>query len=214
MKAELIDISECKKSFDIEIPQDVVDSEITRIARELARRAKVPGFRPGKAPPPVVKARYREEIVSEMVQHLLPKYFQEAVHERNLDIIEAPQYETIDYASGQPLRFKAIFEVYPQLDISNYTDIPAQEISTAVTAPEVEASLKKLQEDMSELTPAEEERPLREGDFAEISFHGRSTGEGSELEEPIVSDKAVVEIGGRTTLKEFTDNLLGASPNE
>jgi len=214
MKAELIDISECKKSFAIEVPQDIVDGEIGRIARDLARRAKVPGFRPGKAPPPVVKARYREEIVSEMMQHLLPKYFQEAVQERNLDIVDAPQYENIDYANGQPLRFNAVFEVFPELNISNYTSVPAQEISTEVAESEVEASLKKLQEDMSELAPAEEERSLKEGDFAEISFHGQTVSEGNERREPIVSDKAVVELGGRTTLREFTENLLGARPNE
>jgi trigger factor len=213
MKAELTDISQCKKSFEIEVPQDVVDNEIARISRDLARRAKVPGFRPGKAPATVVRARYREEIVSEMMQHLLPKYFREAAEGRNLDLVDIPQYEDIDYASGQPLRFKAVFEVYPRLEISNYTGVPAEEISSDVSQEDVEASLKKLQEDMSELTPVEESRPLREGDFADITFNGISGGD-AEPKQPIVSDKAVVEIGGRNTLKEFTENLLGANPNE
>src|SRR5262245_23155214 len=132
MKAELTDISECKKSFDIEVPQDVVDSEITTIAREFARRARVPGFRPGKAPVPVVKTRYREEITSEMMQHLLPKYFSEAVKEQALDIVENPHYESVDYNAGQPLKFRVVFEVYPQLNISNYRGVPAEEISTVV----------------------------------------------------------------------------------
>ena len=213
MKAELTDISECRKSFDIEIPQDVVDNEISRIASQLARRAKVPGFRPGHAPAPVVKARYRDEILSEMMQHLLPRYFQEAIEERSLDIVDAPQYEDIDYNSGQPLRFKALFEVYPQLNISNYKGVPAEEAAIFVTDEDIDAQLKKLQEDMSELAPVETDRPLQQGDFADIGFSGRSVVE-AEPGEPIMSDKAVVEIGGRTTLKEFTDNLLGAKPNE
>ena len=87
MKAELIDVSETKKNLDIEIPQDAVDKEITHIAQEFAKRARVPGFRPGKAPVGVVKTRYRDEIVSEMMQHLLPKYFDNAVDERKLEIV-------------------------------------------------------------------------------------------------------------------------------
>jgi len=150
MKAELIDVSECKKNLEIEIPHEAVDAEITHIAQEFARKARVPGFRPGKAPIGVVKNRYRDEILSEMMQHLLPKYFGAAVEDRKLDIVDTPHFEGIDYNAGQPLKFKAIFEVYPQLNISNYIGIPVQETSTEVQESEVEASLKKLQEDMAE----------------------------------------------------------------
>src|SRR5919198_438696 len=156
MKAELIDVSETKKNLDIEIPQEVVDEEIAHIAQEFARRARVPGFRPGKAPIGVVKTRFRDEIVSEMMQHLMPKYFGNAVDERKLDIVQAPQFESVDYNSGKPLRFKAVFEVYPKLNITNYEGIPVQEVSSKVEEAEIEASLKKLQEDMAELAPVEE----------------------------------------------------------
>src|SRR5439155_14118650 len=143
MKVELIDLSECKKNLDIEIPQEVVDAEITHIAQELARRARVPGFRPGKAPVAVVKTRFRDEIVSEMMQHLMPKYFGDAIDERKLDIVQAPHFESVDYNSGKPLRFRAVFEVYPTLDISNYEGIPVQTIPSKVEDAEVDSSLKK-----------------------------------------------------------------------
>jgi trigger factor len=211
MKAELIDVSECKKNLAIEIPQEVVDQEITHIAQELARRARVPGFRPGKAPIGVVKTRFRDEILSEMMQHLMPKYVGNAIEERKLEIVHAPRFESVDYAPGQPLRFKAVFEVYPNLDISNYDGIPVQEVSSKVEDSEVDAALKKLQEEMAELVPVEEDRPIKEGDFAEISFSAAV--EGSE-EPPVTGQKAVAEIGGRNTLKEFSDNLLGAKVNE
>ena len=211
MKAELIDVSSCKKNLDIEIPQEVVDQEITQIAQEFARRAKVPGFRPGKAPIGVVKTRYREEIVSEMMQHLMPKYVGNAIEERKLPIVQPPSFESIDYTPGRPLRFKAVFEVFPDLNITNYEGIPTQEVSVKVEDSEIEASLKKLQEDMAELNPVEEDRPLKEGDFAEISFSGAI--EGSE-DPPVTGQKAVAEIGGRTTLKEFSENLLGAKAGE
>jgi len=211
MKVELTDISECKKSLDFEVPQDVVDHEIGHIAQEFARKAKVPGFRPGKAPVAVIKTRYKEEIVSEVMQHILPRSFSEAVKERNLDLVADPSFENIDYTIGAPLKFRAVFEVYPHLNVSNYTGIPAQEATVSVDDSEIETTLKKLQEDMSELTPVDDDRPIRESDFAEISFQGIIRG--SE-EEPIAADKAVVEIGGASTLKEFTENLLGAKQND
>ncbi len=109
------------------------------------------------------------------------------------------------------LRFKAVFEVYPHLNVTNYEGIPVDEVSVNVDDSEVEASLKKLQEDMAELSPVEEDRPVEEGDFAEISYTGTITG--SE-EPPITGQKAVAEIGGKTTVKEFTENLVGAKVNE
>ena len=211
MTAELADISDCKKTLDIEIPQDVVDAEITHIAQDFARKARVPGFRPGKAPIGVVKTRYREEIVSEMMQHLMPKYFGDAIDERKLDIVKAPHFESVDYAIGRALRFKAVFEVYPKLDITNYAGIPVDEAPTTIEESEVEAALKKLQEDMAELVPVEEDRAIREGDFVEISFSGTMA---DSDQPPITADKAVCEVGGRTTLKEFTENLLGTKVND
>jgi trigger factor len=210
MKAELIDISACRKSFDIEVPEDVVDHEITHIAKEYMKRARVPGFRPGKAPIAVVKTRYKDEILSEMVQHLLPRYFSDAVKEKALDPVDAPEYDAIEYDNGKPLKFKAVFEVYPELNISNYKGIPATPAAVEVSDTDIDATVKKLQEDMSELTPVEEERPAKEADFADISFSGTVAGE----EQPLFTDKATVELGGETTLKEFTENLTGAAVNE
>jgi trigger factor len=215
MKSELSDISTCKKILDIEVPQEIVDSEITEIAKTYARKARVPGFRPGKAPLPVVKSRFREEIASEMLKHLLPKYFSEAAAERKLDLVDTPNFDSVDYASGQPLKFKAVFEVYPQLNISNYTGIPAKTAATAVDDLEVDATLAKLQQDNAELVPVEEDRAIQEGDFVEINFTGIVQGEGApENVEALSAEKAVVEVGGPKTLKEFTENLLGAKVNE
>jgi len=211
MKVELTDISECKKSLDFEIPQDVVDHEIGHVAQEFARKAKVPGFRPGKAPVAVIKTRYKDEIASEVMQHILPRSFSEAVKERNLDLVADPSFENIDFSSGAPLKFKAVFEIYPHLSITNYVGIPSQKKHAIVEESEIDATIKKLQDDMSELTPVEEDRPIRESDFAEISFHGVVEGE---EEQPIVTDKAVVEIGGPSTLKEFTENLTGLKQND
>ena len=207
MKADLVDISECKKNLDIEIPQDVVDQEITSIAREYSRQVRVPGFRPGRAPLGIIKTRYREEILGKAFQNLIPKYFTEAARERKLALADEPRFENIDYSTGQPLRFKAAFEVYPQIDITNYSDIPIEEVAAGVEDSDVDTAIGRLREDFAELRPVEPEREIRQGDLVEISFRGRVL---DADEPPIVSEKSMCEIGGRTTLEEFTHNLLGA----
>jgi trigger factor len=133
------------------------------------------------------------------------------VEERKLDIVHTPSFEKIDYSNGQPLRFKAVFEVYPELDISNYLGVPMEPISVDVTDAEVENALKQLQEEGAEMVPLEEDRPIKEGDFAEITFQGTLP---DPEEAPIAAEKVMCEVGGRTTLKEFTENLLGAKSGE
>ena len=218
MKRALTDISTVRKRLDIEIPQEVVDEEITKIAREIGRRARVPGFRPGKAPLGVVRNRYRDDILSETCQNLLPRYFADAAREEGLAVVDAPAYEEIDHGPGKPLRFTATFEVYPALDITNHSNIPIEAVPTEVTEDEVDQALERLVGEHSEMTPVEEDRPARAGDFVEITFRGslvgdEAAGEGSP-EEPFSGEKALCEIGGATTISEFTENLTGARAGE
>ena len=211
MKAELTDITTVKKRLDIEIAQDVVDGEVTSIAREFKRQAKVPGFRPGKAPIAVVKNRYRDEIRSEVLQKLLPKYFSEAAKDQNLDVVHTPGFEGVEYSTGQALRFKAVFEVYPRLDITNHSEIPVEEIATEVVDSDIDAALARIIEEHSEMTPVDEDREVGEGDFVEITFNGSVEGD---EETDLSAEKVLCEIGGATTLKEFTDNLTGTRAGE
>ena len=97
--------------------------------------------------------------------------------EKDLDIVDEPQYESVDYDNGKPVKFKALFEVYPELNLTNYTGIPAEAVSDDVQDSDVEATLKKLQEDMSELSPLEEGRASEgrrfRGDFVHRNGSGR-----------------------------------------
>lgn len=215
MTHQLTDISPVRKRLEIEIPQEVVDEEITRIAREIGRRARVPGFRPGKAPLGVVKNRYKDDILSETCQHLLPRYFGEAAQNEGLHVVDQPMYDDIDHGKDKPLRFSATFEVYPVLDVTNHVGIPLEAVPTEVTDEEVDAALDRLIEEHSEMQPVEEDRAVAPGDFAEISFTGDLKAEGEEGEpEPLSGEKALCEIGAETTVEEFTENLTGARVGE
>ncbi len=212
MKAELTDISTVKKRFEIEIPEHIVTDEITAVARKFAKQARVPGFRPGKAPLGVIKTRYRDDIISEMYQHLLPHYFSDAVREKNLSVVDSPEFQEVVYSKGAPLHFKAVFEIYPTLDITNHADIPIEEVATEVTEEEVDATLERMVEERAEMTPVAEDRAVGEGDFVEISFTGTLEGEADD--DALAAEKALCEIGGNTTIKEFTENLTGARAGE
>jgi trigger factor len=216
MKVELTDISAVKKRLDIEIPQDVVSEEITNIAREFAKRARVPGFRPGRAPLGVVRNRYRDDIVAEMYQHLLPKYFSDAVQEKSLEVVGASTtFEPPEYSSGQALSFQVGFEVFPAIEIDNYSDIPVEEVPTEITDDEIDKYFDQMLEERAEMTPVDEDRALQAGDFAEITFSGSLVGgAGDGQHEDLSGEKALCEIGGPTTVKEFTENLSGARVGE
>jgi trigger factor len=208
MKSELTHVSGCRSSLDIEIPADVIDGEVSEIARDLAKHARVPGFRPGKTPIGVVKSRYREEILGRMMNRVLPRNFIDAIEERRLAVVEGSEhFDESGYTAGEPFKFRVTFEIYPELSITNYTGIPVEEVSVKVEESEIDEQLKRIQNDSAELIPVEEDRPIKEGDFVEISFHGPSA-------EAITSGPAQVEVGGKTTLPEFTQNLLGKRPND
>jgi trigger factor len=215
MTYQLTDISAVRKRLEIEIPQEVVDEEITRIAREIGRRARVPGFRPGKAPIGIVKNRYRDDILSETCQHLLPRYFSEAAQSEGLHVVDQPTYDDIDHGKDKPLKFSASFEVYPVLDVTNHVGIPIESVPTEVTDEEVEAALDRMIEEHSEMQPVEEDRGVESGDFAEITFTGVLKAEGTgDEEEPLSGEKALCEVGAPSTVDEFTANLTGARVGE
>lgn len=220
----LTDISDVRKTIEVEVPADVVAAEITSIAREFARRARIPGFRPGKAPIGLVKSHYRDDILAETYQHLLPRYFSDAVREKALDLVDSPTFEKVDYASGEPLRFTAAFEVYPVVRIDNYNEIPVEEIPIGVEDNEVDEYLENVRQERAEMVSIDEERPVGVGDFAEISFRGTvehgpgdddgDNGNAGHAHEDFVQEKALCEIGGESTVAEFTENLTGASAGE
>src|SRR5204863_3648561 len=99
----------------IEIAADVVQREAETVAKEYARVARVPGFRPGHAPPTVVRRRYRDEIRKEVVQTLVPKFFRDAVKGQNWSVVGQPSFQDLQLEDDQPLTCKPTLAVYPEL---------------------------------------------------------------------------------------------------
>src|ERR1700716_3722457 len=116
MKTEFVDVNETRKNLRVEIPTDIVNAEIDRIAKDYSRKARIPGFRPGKAPARVIKQRYRDQILHDVAHDLIPRAIDEALRERGMEGVDSPDVRDVTVDEGQPLTFTASFDTVPTFE--------------------------------------------------------------------------------------------------
>jgi trigger factor len=203
----------CQRELSIEIPADVVKAETDALVNRYTKLVRIPGFRNGKAPASIVRQRYAEEIKSEVVEALVPRYFREEATRQNLAPISQPRVTDLHIHEGEPLRFKASFEILPEFTVAPYDDIKIETLQTNVSEEEVETSLNNLRQQQATYSPVEEERPLADSDFAVVGFKGTPKDAESDAK-PVEVDEIMVEIGGENTIPEFSDNLRGTKAGE
>jgi trigger factor len=196
--------------LEIEIPPEVVREKLQAIAVQFQRHARLPGFRPGKAPLSLVRQRFQEDIRSQLLQELVPQYVVAGAKRNNWDAVGNPSVTDVEYAEDAPLRFKATLEVMPEIALQDYRGLTVAVEEPEVSEEEVTATLKQLQGQSATYVNVEP-RPLQEGDFASISVQGVSPGSGSP---PVELKEVLCEIGGADTVSEFTENLRGAQLGE
>ena len=203
----------CQRELSIEIPADVVKAETDNLVSRYQKLANIPGFRKGKVPGAIVRQRFAEEIKSDVVEALVPRYFRDEAKKQNLSPVSQPRVTDLHIHEGEPLRFKASFEVMPDFQVAPYEDIRVTTLDTNVSDEEVEKALNNLRDQQATFTAVEEDRPLQEGDFAVASFKGTPK-ETDADSKPVEVDEIMVEIGGQNTIPEFTENLRGVKPGE
>src|SRR5690348_16813891 len=123
MKTELVDVNDTRKNLRVEIPHDIVDAEIDRVARDYSRKARIPGFRPGKAPARVIKQRYKDQILHDVVHDLIPRAVDDALRERGVEAIDTPDIRDVIVEEGQPLTFTASFDTVPAFEPGEYSTL-------------------------------------------------------------------------------------------
>jgi trigger factor len=203
----------CKREIAVAVPAEVVTAETDAVMARYQRLARVPGFRKGKVPASIVRQRFGDEIKSEIVEALVPRYFREETQKQNLNPVSQPRVTDVQLNQGEPLTFKASFEILPEFKVAAYDDIRIEKFPTEVTEEEVERALDNLRQQQATYSPVEEERALADGDFAVVSFKG--TPQNGEADaKPVEVDEVMVEIGGADTIPEFTEHLRGAKPGE
>jgi len=202
--------NDCTREIEVEIPADIVARETSGVIERFQKHARLPGFRTGKVPASVVRQRFPEDIRSEVVEALVPRYFRQEVEKRGLQPVSQPRVSDLHLADGEPLRFKASFEVMPEILVSGYEELRAEKADINVSDQEVEEALGRLREQQATYS-AVDDRELRNGDFAQVALVGRPQ---SDEGKPVTMDDVVVEIGGANTVRDFSDNLRGARPGE
>jgi trigger factor len=210
---------ECTREVEIEIPADEVARNFQAVTKRYKRMARIPGFRSGKVPESLIRGRFAEQIRQDVMEAVLPEHFRTAIAERKLKPISQPQVTDIHLEDGKPLRFKAAFEVLPDFSIDGYQQVKVEKPSTELTDAEVDAELARIRDSRSTMEPVTEERPLADGDFAQISFtgivqpaEGEAQNEGTpEAQQPITGQDVIVQVGGPNTLDSFNAALRGSS---
>ena len=230
----------CKREISVEIPADVVAKHQEALVQQYSKQARIPGFRKGKVPASMVRNRFSSEITSDVVEHLVPQYFREAVVKGGYRPVSQPHIYGLEFTPGEPIKFKAAFEVLPEFDLGDYKAIKVERPDVTVTDEQVDHELALLQEKQASFDPVDEERGAEKGEFVQVSFEARAKNfaddepeaEAAEAEaagaakdaatenpeqkdaQPVQMEEVLVEIGGANTIPEFTKNLAGAKAGE
>jgi trigger factor len=199
----------CKREIELEIPAENVTKATEKVARDLARVARIPGFRPGKAPVTLIRRRFAGDIQGEVLQSLVPEYLEKALDEKNLVPVTRPEVDKVEFKEGEPLKFRAVFEVLPEFELGEYKGLEIQVDAVEAGEAQVDKVVEEMRERAATFVPVEG-RAAKDGDFALIKLSGMPEGGG----EPVEADNIMCHIGAEETLESFTENLRGANPGE
>jgi trigger factor len=207
--------SATKREIQVEIPVEDVNRQTDTLIQKYQKMARIPGFRRGHVPASIIRQRFSEEIKTDMVEALIPRFFRQEAERLSLHPVSQPRVTDLHLHEGEPLRFKAAFEVLPEIKLEGYKELRADKPEIAVSEADVEQALADLRERHASFNPVEG-RTLADGDFAQVSLDGNpKTGEAkSEEGQPVHMDEVLVEIAGKDTMPEFTEHLRGSSAGD
>ncbi|PYV65002.1 MAG: trigger factor [Acidobacteria bacterium] len=205
-------INETKREIEIQVPSEEVSRETDVLIQKYQKLARIPGFRKGHVPASIIRQRFSQDIQNDVIDSLVPKYFRKETERLGLMPVSQPRVTDLHAHEGEGLHFKASFEVMPAIQVEGYKELRAEHPEITVTDQEVEDSLKALQEQKAAFAPIED-RAIAEGDYAQVSLDGTPK-EDEAGTKPVHMDDVLVEIGGKNTMPEFTQNLAGATAGE
>jgi trigger factor len=186
-----------------------VETEVGRVVEKVKQRARLPGFRPGKTPNSIIRKQYAAEIRQQVLESLIPKYLQKRFEAEDIKVVGRPDITDVHFHEGEPLRFTAEFEVYPDIDLGDYKALRVPYHDPEITDEDVNKRIEELQDQKADYINVDP-RPLEEGDFAVVTLNSLSGVEGP----PIKQDELMLQMGGADTLPAFSENLRGMTPGE
>jgi trigger factor len=202
----MTDATTCRRELELEIPAEDVTKETEKVAKEFAKMARVPGFRPGKAPIALIKRKFADDIKGEVLQTLVPGRVEKAVTEAKLTPVSQPQVEKLEFNEGQPLKFTASFEVLPEFELGSYKNLEIEMPEMNLSDDDVTKTLTEMQQRAATFAPVEG-RVVENDDYVQVKLLGTPEGGG----EPLQADSVLCHVGAEETMEPFNENLRGAN---
>ncbi len=219
MKVEVETQPHCVATLKIELPPSEVSKEWDAIADSFAAHARIPGYRPGKAPKRVIEAKFRKDIQDELTKKLVSKSYHQAIEQENLRVVSLTNLEDVEFGEDRSMRFRATVVTAPEFELPEYKGIPLQLPDTKVTEAEIEAAVERLREQSADFVDVPE-RGLEMEDFAVLDFAGAVEGKPIAELAPNASrnlqggKKFWLRLAPDNFLPGFAEQLLGLKPNE
>lgn len=198
----------CKHEIEISVPVDEIARETERVVANIQQKVKLPGFRPGKVPTNLIRTKFAKQVREDVIESLLPKYFQKKVEEEDLQVVGRPSVKDVQFQEGEPLRFKAEFEVAPTIDLKEYRGVTVHYSEPEVTEEDIAKRLEEIRDQKAQFVNIEP-RPAVDGDYAVVSLDSLSG-----VAKPIHQDEMQIHIGDPDTLAAFSGAVRGMSPEE
>jgi len=204
MKIDLTDLSPVRKRMSVEVDAEDVERETRVVLQSYRKKARIPGFRPGKAPMSVVRSHFTKELEEDVRERVLSSSFLKATREKGLEPIGDPSLEDVSHEEGQPLTFNTVFEVLPEIEPKGCNDVSVTQAAVKIEDEDVEKALEELRQARVQLV-AEEDREAVQGDVVYVDVEGTpDTGEAFQRE------RMPIEIGAENNLAQFNEKLTGA----
>ena len=209
MKNNVKILSGCKREIELIIEAEKVKEEFDKIVAQFSSRSKVPGFRPGKTPVNIIKQRYYADIKESLINELVPKVLSTELKAQNLNPVGMPVVSDLHFIEGQPLSFKAQFEVWPEFELPEYKKIKVKNKNISVTDEEINQSLEELRLRSAQYVPAEG-RGVRDGDYVVIELKGNDL----KIKKMLPTEKRLMLAGHPDNEEILNNNLIGMNPGE
>ena len=202
-------IEACRHELEITVPMLEVANATDAVVEKIQKKANLPGFRPGKAPLSIIRKTFHNEIRQEVLDVVIPKFLGARFEEDKLAVVGTPSIVELKFNDGEPLVFKARFEVHPEFEVKDYKDVEVEYEDPIVTDQDVADSLEQLRESKAEYVNIDP-RPAETGDYVVISLESVEGVEG----EPMKNPEMMIKLGDPDTIQAFSDGLVGLAPGE
>ncbi len=210
-EVKIEEINSVKKKLSLEIPWSEVKRELDDAYNTIGKKAKVKGFRPGKTPRKILEMHYKDQAEEEAISSLVSKSYSKALETNEIMVVSQPVIDQKGIETDKDFIYSATVEVQPVFEPKDYTGIEVEKEELEVTDSDLETRLEQLRQMYSTIESIEEDKEVAEGDFVSIDFEGKVDGE---VRKELSSENYLLEIGSKTFIPGFEEQLTGARKGE